>query len=64
MTLFTALVPECVAVGLTLSDKAEALRKISELAKTCPALANVSQADKSPSRTAASPAYRTSSWGY
>jgi PTS system nitrogen regulatory IIA component len=45
MTLFTALVPECVAVGLTLSDKAEALRKISELAKTCPALANVSQAD-------------------
>jgi PTS system nitrogen regulatory IIA component len=45
MTLFTALVPECVAVGLALTDKADALRKVAELAKTSPALANVSQAD-------------------
>lgn len=45
MTLFTALVPECVAAGVSLADKAEALRRIVGLAKTCPALADVSEAD-------------------
>jgi len=45
MTLFTALFPECVAARMSLADKPLALKQIATLAKACPVLAEVSEAD-------------------
>jgi len=45
MNLFTALSAECIAAGVSLPDKASALRQIAKLAKASPVLEGVSEAE-------------------